>query len=389
MRKSLRDFFRRFDKQTESDRPRLIYTLNQASAEDGSAEPTRSLEFKSESGLTFALVLTLISLLSAIALYATGTYLETHFSDSAHGTVWEYLIKTPEKLSEAVLIAWLLNLSVEYIARKRHQRQASAVEGYLEGQRQILLKNMSKDVFSAVYEMNMPSSVFTTVRNSVFLCGFFRSNYVVDVDVQRVDVTMPNGHKEDRVKLRIRQQYDAKNISTLAGIQKLLVGASIDHRKYGRPNADASQFIHFSVQLLNHLGEPFGPVRTFTPTELKELLKVSEDKRFETIDLEVDLLSGWSVRVDVVYNQYHPTDGADMVCCMQPAAGIEINATVPHEDFELDLYSLHPVTEKDESEPDCLARRRWQVGPGILPGHGAFITWRPVSPVTPIVVNPC
>ncbi len=287
----------------------------------------------------------------------------------------------------------MLSFSVEYWNNERHARQLVAVDeqiqrlhnevtGEARSQHKQMIRDVSQNVFRAVYGRDIPGIVFKMVEKRVLNANLFRQDAKLELTFRRVQVPI-QGSSEimERVKIAHRQSYTAHNVSGAAYRWDMKI--ILDLHVYGQSDAMDRHFqsLHFKV-FADNGDTPVEDCKFIANLEGSndiDSLITSTGDGMVCLSRTIDIPKNGRVEVDVRYEVLYALDGADVVCFMDPSDGIRVNMTVPNEDLVVQGMSLHPENEVITSDLSDRLSRTFEVRHGFVPGQGFYYRWYPRS----------
>jgi hypothetical protein len=281
-----------------------------------------------------------------------------------------------QELSTAFLIAYVVGFSAEYWNRRRQDDEHTR-----------MMNDISKNVYEALYSRDVPPEVFSEVKKRILEAKFLRKNFRLEITLKRH--TPANEHEKahlnaygPRVKVSFRQRFAAHNITKEP--QEWVANLQVDRRVYAQMADETNHFKDFSVEVFDDGGirqnchryeRRSGNVRKgwedITP------LIDNSDPRYQAVSRAFTIPAGGWACFDTTYEQLHPVDGADAICCTHPADGLRATMVIPDGDFIVEAMSMHPESEVDMSKSDDLYLRNFEIQQALLPGQGIYYRWYP------------
>jgi hypothetical protein len=347
------------------------------------------------SWLHFFLVSTFCILGAALLFYVCHVCIQRYAPPTAADSVILYAFKLlPKEITLALVIAWVLGFSVEYWNNERHARQLIAVDdqiqrqhreviGEARSQHQQIIRDVSQNVFRAVYGRDIPGTVFEMVEKQVLNASLFRQRSKLELIFRRVQVNLPGSTGTmERVKIAHRQSFTTHNVS--GADYKWNMKVTLDLHVYGQSDAMDRHFQYLHFKVFADGGDVPSGVWKFASnssdgqTDIRPLIDGTGDG-VVCLSRTIDIPKNGRVEVDVRYDVLYALDGADVVCVMDPSDGIEVNMTIPGEDLVVQGMSLHPEEEVMTSDAEDRLSRTFEVRHGFVPGQGFYYRWYPRS----------
>lgn len=317
-------------------------------------------------------VISFANLLLFSALFAT--YLHIPKGADAQPTHLALFLK---EAAFACLVAFFLNVSIEWVNRKRHQLQEEKLVRHLDmkhkERQDELLKSLDerhtqsslallKDVFRTVYERNIEPGVFKVVDNHVLRRDVMRKNYQLALKISPIADLGESGGTHDLVDLTFQIEFDVVNLRQIA-IDSLLLGATIDVL----PSHDSRcRFMKAEIGGVIHEGEALDRHTIF-----------DEEESLRTLRITGNLKPAESVKVILIYSKVAPKNYSEVICSTVQMDGLKLDVYLEDDSLAVHAISLHP--EDAVATENSVFRRHssWKIPHAILPGQGAVLFWHP------------
>lgn len=281
----------------------------------------------------------------------------------------------------ACLVAFFLNVSIEWVNRKRHQLQEEKLVQHLDmkhkERQDELLKSLDerhsqsslallKDVFRTVYERNIEPGVFKVVDNHVLRRDVMRKGYRVTLKIspsarQGSGQCTVQGANE-LVDLTFQIEFEVVNLRQI-DIDTLLLGAMIDVV----PSHDSMcRFVKAEVGGQSYEAEALERYTTF-----------DEDESLRTLRITGCMKPAEAIKVMLIYTKVAPRNYSEVICSTVQMDGLKLDVYLEDETLAVHAISLHP--EDAVATENALFRRHssWKIPHAILPGQGAVLFWHP------------
>ena len=271
----------------------------------------------------------------------------------------------------AVLVAFFLNLSIEWINRHRHAEQENTLVSLLDSKHQkrmdellIELSNkyderttkLLKDVFQTVYERYIEKGVFKVIDDHVLKKDLMRKNYKVSMTISAIPEVA------NLVDLAFHIRFDAVNL-TQQEITLPVCGAMIDVTP---EHEDKCRFVSAKI------GD-----QTYSEAELMHLVKRDDENAQWILKVDGTILGGGTVPVELVYKKVGPRDYSEVICSIVQMDSMEIDVLLTDDSLRVNAVSLHPEDERCTSPAGRAMFTSWKIDHAILPGQGAIVFWHP------------
>jgi hypothetical protein len=327
--------------------------------------------------------LVLISL--AIGLYYLHVHLEEVFPEAGRTALQKILVSLPHEAAIACLVAFFIALSFEYFVQQRHASEAELLRSKLEAERKALFSKLESErasllevakenLVTGIYKRKIPPSIYNHVESFLLRSRFVRKNYSVILEFTLH--TKANG--EQRTDIAIEQRYEIHNVSQEGASYQVKAAISTDPRQAGEE--EESQFKLIEIQPHSASGAPVGDRICLQHADIIKDAQYAKNGTSQSFNREVTIQQGEFVTVKVCHRGIYALDGADVICCMSPADGMDVTAYVPNRDYVIELVSMHPDDAVAETISDPQRRRRWHLKQAIFPGQGVCYQWYPRKP---------
>lgn len=270
----------------------------------------------------------------------------------------------------AVLVAFFLNLSIEWINRHRHAEQESTLVNLIDEKHQKrmdeLLVELSqkyderttqllKNVFQTVYERYIEKGVFRQIDDHVLKKDLMRKNYKVSMTITPI----PN---VDLVNLHFFIKYEAVNL-TARQITMPLCGAMFDVTP---EHEDKCKFVSARIG-----------GKVYSAADLAGMVLCDTDNAQWSLRIEGTIEGGGTIPVELEYQKVGPRDYAEAICTTVQMDSMEVDVLLTDDTLRVNAVSLHPEDEKCTSPAGRAMFSSWKIEHAILPGQGAIVFWHP------------
>ncbi|UCU94452.1 hypothetical protein [Hydrogenophaga taeniospiralis] len=322
---------------------------------------------------------------SWVLLVSSLIFLSLHWFIEEHSTYGKslasYLFKDA---GIAGLIALILNLSIEWINRKRHQSHQDTLINELQQKYQSitdkllsdleqkhqstsaeLLSGVTKKLFQTVYERNVDPEVFRQVDMHLLKAESMRRAFHADFKLRRF-LDPATNQATNFVVLDFCNDFKVVNLTSRvieADVAKALVDVTPqykDHCYFKRVTIDGQEFSRQSLATLGH---------------------TTTDNNYLTLSIKQNIQPGDIKTVRIEYTKLAPLDYNEIVVTTIPMDGISLTVSDPEEFFTVSAVSLHPANEKQITPKDQRHLCRWEIESAILPGQGILMLWHPIGAV--------
>jgi hypothetical protein len=318
-----------------------------------------------------------------------------------------FLATVAKEAGLASFVAFFLNLSVEWINRRRHIEQEASlvalidskhqerIESLLGGLRQEhqdllrafgdaiekqhqthtgkLLDDLNKkynetseallrNVFKTVYERYIEPGVFEVIEAHVLRKDVMRKDYKSSLTIGKFAGENP----ENFVNLCFANTYEVVNLTDRT-IDNPVVLSMIDITPGYEENC---KFISAVVD-----GEKYSE-RDLAPF-------ITSSGAFQKLVISHKLLPRASVKVTVLYNKVGPRNFAEVICTTIQMDSF-VMETISHDpELQVLAMSLHPEPEEHLPHPVDAGYTTWKINHAILPGQGMVVFWHPKRDAKP------
>lgn len=272
-----------------------------------------------------------------------------------------------KELGFAGFIALILNLSIEWVNRKRHSSHQNALLEKLEVKHQQtsekLLKDVNEHLFKTIYERNIDPSVFQQVEEHLLRAKVMRKDFVASFKIK--PFTNPQTLAASRyVQISLVNRYRIFNLTDKpiqVDVAKVIVDVTPEFKSacFFKCVKLGEEVIE-SADLLKH-----GHV---TPIPNRNLIYLHISRTVPPND---------SLPVTIEYTKLAPLDYSEIVVTTIPMDGLTLEVSDPEEKFTVEAISLHPENETELTPSDQLHLRQWRIEHAILPGQGIVMMWHP------------
>lgn len=288
--------------------------------------------------------------------------LSEFFSSQVKNSLPNFLLK---EAGMAGLIALFLNLSIEWINRKRHASHQEALLSKLDSKHEEtskkLLLDVNKQLFKTVYERNIDEHVFDQVEEHLLRAKTMRKGFATLFKLTRF-VDPATNNSTEFVQLECCNDYQLSNL-TDKPIKVFVVKALVDVTPKYRQHC---KFHRVSI------GDD-----VIEGAELDKMVETVDGRNFILLKIEREVPPNDSVPVRVEYKKLAPIDYAEIVVTTIPMDGLILEVIDPLECFTVEAVSLHPEDETLRTPSDQKYLRRWHIEHAILPGQGIVMLWHP------------
>ncbi|MBL8277762.1 MAG: hypothetical protein JNL93_13760 [Pelomonas sp.] len=311
--------------------------------------------------------------LSAVVLFAAHHYLSLHFKEYPG----PYLALFCKELAFAAVVALFLNLSIEWVNRRRHDDQQAgmlkAIDDAFNARQESLLEEIHKkyketadallvDVFATVYKKNFEPRIFKVVEKHILNQNLIREDYRVGI---RIDNLPPDVHSQfpNMVKLTFTISFRLRNTTNKLIKHAPVVPAYIDVT----PGLEAHcKFISARIDRRNYQG-----------ALLDQHITVPEGAPALQLMLAEELEPAGIREVLLRYEKVAPQDYSEVVCCTTQMDGMDISVLCLEPALAVHAVSLHPESEEARVSNKGPEICEWRINHGILPGQGVVVFWYP------------
>lgn len=277
----------------------------------------------------------------------------------------------------ATFVALGLNLSMEWVNRSKQEKQQKSLLSKLEAKHAensaILLNRVRRQLLQTVYERNIPEEIFCQIDRHLLNKDQIRKEYKASYTISKF-LDPATRQPTEFVELKGYYQYTLVNISHKA--LDTSVRATIDLTPNYETHCKFSSVI---------IGESIYSYEKLV-TE-KFILQDKEGRPLLNLSVPVNLTVGESLKVHLEYVKLGHLNYCEAVCVFQPTTDLRLEILIPHEDFIIEVESLHP---EEPCLTSAVGRRsmmmEWTLH-GILPGQGMYFFWRP-KPIPPEKIPP-
>jgi hypothetical protein len=309
--------------------------------------------------------------LAASVLLAIHWSIETFATSEISGSLPNFILK---ELGMAGFIALLLNISIEYINRRREAIQQHELLSELEKKRletstQLLgdlekkhaetsaklVADVNEQLFKTVYQRNVDPAVFKQVEKHLLRSDIMRREFSVSFKLKRfLDPT--TSEPTMFVELTYCNDYRVINLTdnpVTVAVAKATVDVTPvykDHCKFTRVDLGGEIIEGDKLDAL-----------------------VAKDGNFMSLVINRSVPPNDTFPVRVEYRKLAPLDYSEIICTTVPMDNLSLEVNTPDELFTVSALSLHPedgvlkYSEKHQS--------KWKIEQPILPGQGIVMMW--------------
>lgn len=311
----------------------------------------------------------LLILLLSFALLGIHAHLKNR-----GGHTYDFLSELAHEAGFAGLVALFLNLSIEWVNRRRHADQEAALVrqldslhseriatllGVLDRKYQETANALLKDLFRTVYGRNIDPGVFKIVEDHVLKKELMRKHYKFSMGIRPL---LENTELvANLVGLTFDIQYTAVNISSTK-YEGTLLSAVIDITP---EHESECRFLEARI------GD-----KVYTAEELVNFVEKNTRDSMWVLRIKGEIDVEGQVPVSLRYKKVGPRDYSEVICSTVQMDGMEVVVVTTVKELKVNAVSLHPESERETSlpNPDYMS---WRVDHAFLPGQGMVIFWHP------------
>jgi hypothetical protein len=324
-------------------------------------------------------LISIISLSLGVILISLSYWI----GDGAQG-VQKVASITLKEAGFASLITFFLNISVEWINRRRHteetellaqhvdeshRKRLSELLSQLDDKYEATSKALLKDVFQTVYQRNIHEGIFKIIDEHILKRDYMRRNYKCSMTI----APPTNNGPEDYVEVKFQVSYDAVNL-TKKEIDVTLAGAIID---IAPRHEDHCKFLCLKIDDECIEGDA-----------LDALITKDESKSLRILRRTGKIKANGSARIYLEYKRVAPNDNSEVICSTVPMDSLECDVLLKDISLSVAAASLHPEDERESSAPGRPEFISWRIDHAILPGQGVVIYWHPKRAVPQTADDP-
>ncbi len=312
-----------------------------------------------------------LSIVSVLILILSLALLWVHHH-LGHREGYEYLSTLAKEAGFAGLVALFLNLSIEWVNRRKHAEQESALVNVLDAKHQERIENLLetldqkyeettngllKSLFRTVYNRNIDEGVFKIVEDHVLKKDLMRKRYKFSIVIR----PLKDQEDTDLVDLTFDIQFDAVNISNTTYDGPLL-GTTIDVTP---EHEDECRFLKASIGNVVYEGE-----------SLDKLVEKDKDGSTWLLKIAGTVGVGEQVPVTLRYKKVGRRVYTEVICSIVQMDGIEVDVLSMAKSLSFNAVSLHPEDARPTSlpKPEFMS---WRLDHAVLPGQGMVVFWHP------------
>lgn len=305
-----------------------------------------------------SLTLLAFSLLLLVAYWALTEY--TTYKNSLP----VFLIK---EAGMAGLIALILNISIEWVNRKRHNDHQTSLLEKLDLKHEAtstkLLKEVTKKVFQAVYERNVDPTLFKQVDKHLLRADVMRRDFSATFTLEPFQDPRTQGQKETGlVKLHFFNTFEICNLKE-EPYSGILVKAVVDINPQFKENC------HFNKITIGD--------KIYNKAELANQDLCKEVEGYLVVKIAGELKPNESKLISIEYVKLAPIDFNEIVVSTIPMDCLSLHISDPKQMFTIKAVSLHPSDEVLTSAPENRYLYSWKIKDAVLPGQGMVVMWHP------------
>jgi len=303
----------------------------------------------------------------------------------------------------ACLVAFFLNLSIEWINRRRHadheeslvkiidQKHQERIElllSNLRSEHDKLLRDLSvdleakhkthttelllnldrkynetntkllKDVFQTVYERYIEPGVFKIIDTHVLKKDVMRKGYKASLTIRQLEGENP----DSLVVLCFADSYEVVNLTDKI-INVPLIGTMIDITP---AYEDKCKFVSAIIDGTH-----------FDAAALSKNIVQDDEQALWKLVLMGEIPPRGSVKVSLQYSKVGPKTYSEVICTTVQMDSLEME--IFSHDPQLSVYavSLHPDDADHLPHPLNPEHTSWKINHAILPGQGIVVFWHP------------
>lgn len=299
------------------------------------------------------------------------------FLSSPEASPQDYLALLLKESGFAALVALMLNLSIEWVNRRKHADEESRLISKLDikhqERQQVLLRQLEakheatsrallKDVFQTVYERYIDTAVFKVIDNHLLKKDVMRRNYKASMTIRSLQPEGKMKYGRDMVSLSFSISFDAVNL-TKTTITTTLLPALID------VTPGLTEHCKF---ISARIGDDY-----YDAARLGGLAKYHPDDSTLVIKLPGSIPAHGLAPINLVYEKVAPSDYSEVICSTVQMDGMSIDVMCLDPRLSTHAVSLHPEDEEEGTVGGRPEHKEWRIGHAILPGQGAVIFWHP------------
>jgi hypothetical protein len=285
-------------------------------------------------------IVNLAILLASIFLLFLYWVLHEYFEPTIKNSYFALICK---EIGMAGLIALILNISIEFVNRKKHNED-----------KEELISLISKELFKAVYGRNIDKSIVTQLDNYLFSSMCIRRGYR-----NLIQLNMVSGGDNSMATFTSSVSYLIENV-TSKRVSIPLVKCVID-------SVDSNGFNSFKKMSING--------KDFLGDDLAQYINPSADKRVTNLFYEDYLEPKSSIEVSYEFERLVHARSSEAIVTTIPMDSFELNVIDKNESFKIDAFSLHPLDEALVIDNGVL--KEWRINDSIIPGQGFLLIWEP------------
>jgi hypothetical protein len=337
----------------------------------------------------------LFGLISVVLLYLHHRWSHSPDSDLV------FISEICKEAGFAVLVAVVLNISIEGVNRRRHhdletslaqsidkmhEQRITAVLEQLRGEHDSLLKelgeeleakhsvhraslladldtkynetstNLLKDVFRTVYERYIEPGVFQVIDNHVLKKEVMRKAFRAELAMRPLGGDNP----DQLIKLGYSQSYTVVNLTDRKIITDL-IGATIDVT----PAYEGE--CRFSYAKIG--------VKEFSAEEIARSVVKDDQNALWTIRISGELQPREKIDVSLGYSKVAPATYSEVILTTVQMDSLELETICFMDELDVSAVSLHP--DDAERMPNSILEESmsWKINHSILPGQGIVVFW--------------
>jgi hypothetical protein len=296
---------------------------------------------------------------SAALFFLIAHWLIEQYTPAIYGeSMLNFILK---EAGMAGLIAVFLNVSIEWINRRRHAMHQQSLLEELEKKHaettKKLLVEVNAQLFKTVYQRNIDSAVFQQVEKHLLRSDVMRRQFEVSFVLERF--LEPNTFKPTEfVMLKYRNDYHVVNLTdkpVVVDVVKAMVDVTPSYKESCK----------FTRVVLGN--------ETVSDEELRKSVTNHDHRNLMTVKINRSVPANDTLRVSVEYCKLAPLDYYEIVCSTVPMDGLALEVITPDQLFTVEAISLHP--EDEVVKVAGKLQSKWCIEHAILPGQGIAMMW--------------
>lgn len=248
-----------------------------------------------------------------------------------------------KELGFAGVIALIVIFTVESFSKARHMKHSNE---FVEN----LIKKMNKGMFAAMYNKNLPESIFSEVEDVVLRTSVYRKNHKVDYVLSPLCGT-------HSLKATVESTYTLCNASNCSIEHEFVIALE-------KPlDAQYNELCCVNVLRIGKI--------IFSDTEINDnMIETDEQFLFGT---SIPLSAEEEIDISMKTTLVKLSTDTEILTSRVPSTGIDVSVRVPEDDFSVLADAMHP--ESIELVVDHGGLRRWSLNRAILPYQSVVFWW--------------